>query len=78
MGAKPIASLDSLRFGELDNPKNRYLVNEIVAGIAAYVACIGIPTVGGEIGFDAVYDGNPLVNVMCVGNGSSWFETRSC
>ncbi|HBF73822.1 MAG TPA: phosphoribosylformylglycinamidine synthase subunit PurL [Lactobacillus sp.] len=67
MGAKPIASLDSLRFGELDNPKNRYLVNEIVAGIAAYGNCIGIPTVGGEIGFDAVYDGNPLVNVMCVG-----------
>ncbi|MTV83052.1 phosphoribosylformylglycinamidine synthase subunit PurL [Secundilactobacillus folii] len=67
MGAKPIASLDSLRFGELSNPKNRYLLGEIVAGIAAYGNCIGIPTVGGEIGFDAVYDGNPLVNVMCVG-----------
>ncbi|GAW98591.1 phosphoribosylformylglycinamidine synthase subunit PurL [Secundilactobacillus mixtipabuli] len=67
MGAKPIASLDSLRFGELDNPKNRYLLTEIVAGIAAYGNCIGIPTVGGEIGFDSVYDGNPLVNVMCVG-----------
>lgn len=67
MGAKPIASLDSLRFGELDSQKNRYLLTEIVAGIAAYGNCIGIPTVGGEIGFDAVYDGNPLVNVMCVG-----------
>lgn len=67
MGAKPIASLDSLRFGELDKPKNRYLLTECVAGIAAYGNCIGIPTVGGEIGFDAVYDGNPLVNVMCVG-----------
>ncbi|MCH5463257.1 phosphoribosylformylglycinamidine synthase subunit PurL [Lactobacillus sp. LC28-10] len=67
MGAKPIASLDSLRFGELDNPKNRYLLTEIVAGIAAYGNCIGIPTVGGEISFDSVYDGNPLVNVMCVG-----------
>ena len=67
MGAKPIASLDSLRFGELNHPKNRYLLTEIVAGIAAYGNCIGIPTVGGETSFDAVYDGNPLVNVMCVG-----------
>lgn len=67
MGAKPIASLDSLRFGELSDPKNRYLVDEVVRGIAAYGNCIGIPTVGGEIGFDSVYHGNPLVNVMCVG-----------
>lgn len=67
MGAKPIASLDSLRFGELTDPKNQYLLNEIVAGIASYGNCIGIPTVGGEIGFDSVYQGNPLVNVMCVG-----------
>ncbi|ANZ65420.1 phosphoribosylformylglycinamidine synthase II [Secundilactobacillus paracollinoides] len=67
MGAKPIASLDSLRFGELTDAKNRYLVDEVVRGIAAYGNCIGIPTVGGEIGFDSVYNGNPLVNVMCVG-----------
>lgn len=67
MGAKPIASLDSLRFGELTDPKNRYLLSEIVSGIAAYGNCIGIPTVGGEIAFDDVYHGNPLVNVMCVG-----------
>lgn len=67
MGAKPIASLDSLRFGELSDPKTRYLLDEVVAGIAAYGNCIGIPTVGGEIGFDDVYRGNPLVNVMCVG-----------
>ncbi|MEJ6400464.1 phosphoribosylformylglycinamidine synthase subunit PurL [Nicoliella lavandulae] len=67
MGAKPIASLDSLRFGELSNPKNRFLLDKVVAGIAGYGNCIGIPTVGGEISFDKCYDGNPLVNVMCVG-----------
>ncbi|UQS86746.1 phosphoribosylformylglycinamidine synthase subunit PurL [Nicoliella spurrieriana] len=67
MGAKPIASLDSLRFGELTNPKNRFLLDKVVAGIAGYGNCIGIPTVGGEISFDQCYDGNPLVNVMCVG-----------
>ncbi|MHA8110966.1 phosphoribosylformylglycinamidine synthase subunit PurL [Lactobacillaceae bacterium Melli_B4] len=67
MGAKPIASLDSLRFGELSNPKNRFLLDKVVAGIAGYGNCIGIPTVGGEISFDPCYDGNPLVNVMCVG-----------
>ncbi|MCL0311856.1 phosphoribosylformylglycinamidine synthase subunit PurL [Apilactobacillus sp. TMW 2.2459] len=67
MGAKPIASLDSLRFGELSNPKNKYLLEKVVSGIAHYGNCIGVPTVGGEIAFDESYDGNPLVNVMCVG-----------
>lgn len=67
MGAKPVASLDSLRFGELTNDKNRFLLDKVVAGIAGYGNCIGVPTVGGEISFDPCYDGNPLVNVMCVG-----------
>lgn len=67
MGARPIAVLDSLRFGELDNERTKYLLEEIVAGIAGYGNCIGIPTVGGEVSFDPCYEGNPLVNAMCVG-----------
>lgn len=67
MGARPIALLDSLRFGELDNPRTKYLLEEVVAGIGEYGNCIGIPTVGGEIAFDPCYEGNPLVNAMCVG-----------
>ncbi|RFU60601.1 phosphoribosylformylglycinamidine synthase subunit PurL [Bacillus sp. V59.32b] len=67
MGARPIALLNSLRFGELDNPRVKYLFKEVVAGIAGYGNCIGIPTVGGEIQFDPSYAGNPLVNAMCVG-----------
>jgi phosphoribosylformylglycinamidine synthase subunit PurL len=68
MGARPIALLNSLRFGELDaSSRVQYLFKEVVAGIAGYGNCIGIPTVGGEIQFDACYEGNPLVNAMCVG-----------
>ena len=80
MGARPIALLNSLRFGPLDPSedatgrtdaaaatRNRYLLGGVVAGIAGYGNCIGIPDVGGEIGFDASYNGNPLVNAMCVG-----------
>ncbi|ERL64844.1 phosphoribosylformylglycinamidine synthase subunit PurL [Schleiferilactobacillus shenzhenensis] len=67
MGAKPIAVLDSLRFGELDNPRTRQLLDQIVAGIAGYGNAIGIPTVGGETAFDPTYARNPLVNAMCVG-----------
>ncbi len=67
MGARPIALLDSLRFGPLDNGRNRYLLGGVVGGIAAYGNCMGIPTVGGEICFDETYEGNPLVNVMGVG-----------
>jgi phosphoribosylformylglycinamidine synthase subunit PurL len=67
MGARPIAMLNSLRFGELDSARVRYLFKEVVAGIAGYGNCIGIPTVGGEIQFDPSYEGNPLVNAMCVG-----------
>lgn len=67
MGARPIALLNSLRFGELDKPRVRYLFENVVAGIAGYGNCIGIPTVGGEVCFDPTYEGNPLVNAMCVG-----------
>lgn len=67
MGAKPIAILDSLRFGELTEPHTKYLVSQVVAGIGGYGNCIGIPTVGGDTGFDACYQHNPLVNAMCVG-----------
>lgn len=67
MGARPIASLNSLRFGELDNDRTRFLFEEVVAGIAGYGNSIGIPTVGGEIAFDDAYKGNPLVNAMSVG-----------
>lgn len=68
MGARPIAMLNSLRFGELDSSARvRYLFKEVVAGIAGYGNCIGVPTVGGEIQFEPTYEGNPLVNAMCVG-----------
>ncbi|WP_017729202.1 phosphoribosylformylglycinamidine synthase subunit PurL, partial [Halalkalibacterium ligniniphilum] len=67
MGARPISLLNSLRFGELTSPKVRYLFEEVVAGIAGYGNCIGVPTVGGEVQFDPCYEGNPLVNAMCVG-----------
>lgn len=67
MGARPIAMLNSLRFGPLTSERVRYLFEEVVAGIAGYGNCIGIPTVGGEVAFDPCYEGNPLVNAMCVG-----------
>jgi phosphoribosylformylglycinamidine synthase subunit PurL len=67
MGARPIALLNSLRFGELTSPRVKYLFEHVVAGIAGYGNCVGIPTVGGEVQFDAAYEGNPLVNAMCVG-----------
>lgn len=67
MGARPIAMLNSLRFGELQSKRGKYIFEEVVAGIAGYGNCIGIPTVGGEIQFDPCYEGNPLVNAMCVG-----------
>ncbi|MCL2608879.1 MAG: phosphoribosylformylglycinamidine synthase subunit PurL [Treponema sp.] len=70
MGARPVAILNSLRFGELDGKgreRTKYLFGEVVAGIAAYGNCVGIPTVGGEIHFDPCYEANPLVNAMCVG-----------
>ena len=67
MGARPIALLNSLRFGPLTEPRNRYLFGGVVGGIAGYGNCLGIPNVGGEVVFDPSYSGNPLVNAMCVG-----------
>jgi phosphoribosylformylglycinamidine synthase II len=67
MGARPVAILNSLRFGSPDHPKTRHLVDGVVAGIAGYGNCIGVPTVGGEATFHGAYDGNILVNAMCVG-----------
>ncbi len=67
MGARPIACLDSLRFGELDAPRMKYLVDGVVRGIGGYGNCIGIPTVGGETSFHSSYNGNILVNVFALG-----------
>lgn len=67
MGARPIALLNSLRFGRLDNERVKYLFENVTAGIAGYGNTIGVPTVGGEVMFDESYEGNPLVNAMCVG-----------
>ncbi|MDI9319481.1 MAG: phosphoribosylformylglycinamidine synthase subunit PurL [Phycisphaerales bacterium] len=67
MGARPIASLNSLRFGKLDNPKTKWLLKGVVKGIAHYGNCFGVPTVGGEIYFENCYQTNPLVNAMSVG-----------
>lgn len=67
MGARPIALLDSLRFGIPDDKRTKYLIENVVAGIADYGNCIGIPTVGGDTYFEESYKGNPLVNAMCVG-----------
>jgi phosphoribosylformylglycinamidine synthase II len=67
MGARPVAMLNSLRFGSLDSPRVRYLFSGVVKGIGDYGNCVGIPTVAGEIVFDPAYETNPLVNAMCVG-----------
>jgi phosphoribosylformylglycinamidine synthase len=67
MGARPIASLNSLRFGAVDHPRTRYLVSGVVAGIGGYGNCIGVPTVGGEVFFDACYNANILVNAFTLG-----------
>nr|MDK2850666.1 phosphoribosylformylglycinamidine synthase subunit PurL [Candidatus Cloacimonadota bacterium] len=67
MGARPIAALNSLRFGNPDNPNVKHLFKEVVSGIADYGNCFGVPTVGGEIYFEDSYEGNPLVNAMAIG-----------
>lgn len=67
MGARPIALLNALRFGPLEDPRNVGLMEGVVAGIAHYGNCVGVPTVGGEVAFDASYSGNPLVNAMALG-----------
>ncbi len=67
MGARPVAVLNSLRFGPLDDARNRYLCAGVVRGVGDYGNCVGIPTLGGEVDFGPGYGGNPLVNAMCVG-----------
>ncbi len=67
MGARPVAMLNALRFGEPEHPKTRHLVSGVVAGIGGYGNCMGVPTVGGEVNFHRSYNGNILVNAMCVG-----------
>ncbi len=67
MGARPVALLNSLRFGPLNDPRNRYLFAGVVRGIGDYGNCVGVPTLGGEVEFAPRYSGNPLVNAMCVG-----------
>jgi phosphoribosylformylglycinamidine synthase len=67
MGARPVAVLNSLRFGPLDQPRNRYLFAGVVKGVGDYGNCVGVPTLGGEVDFAPGYSGNPLVNAMCVG-----------
>jgi phosphoribosylformylglycinamidine synthase len=67
MGARPIAMMNALRFGEPDHPKTRHLVEGVVKGIGGYGNCMGVPTVGGEVNFHKSYNGNILVNAMCVG-----------
>jgi phosphoribosylformylglycinamidine synthase len=67
MGARPVANLNALRFGAPDHPKTRHLVRGVVAGIGGYGNCTGVPTVGGEVNFHESYNGNILVNAMCVG-----------
>src|SRR5689334_17535649 len=67
MGARPVAVLNSLRFGPLDEARNRYLAAGVVKGVGDYGNCVGVPTLGGEVDFGPNYSGNPLVNAMCVG-----------
>ena len=67
MGARPIAMMNALRFGEPSHPKTRHLVSGVVSGIGGYGNCMGVPTVGGEVNFHRSYNGNILVNAMCVG-----------
>ena len=67
MGARPIAVLDSLRFGPLDTPRQRYLFGGVVKGVGDYGNCVGVPNVGGDVAFEPAYEGNCLVNAMCVG-----------
>ncbi|QXC59945.1 phosphoribosylformylglycinamidine synthase subunit PurL [Aquihabitans sp. G128] len=67
MGARPIALMDPLRFGPLDDPRSRWVAEGVVSGISGYGNSVGVPTVGGEVVFDECYKGNPLVNVLCLG-----------
>jgi phosphoribosylformylglycinamidine synthase len=77
MGARPIAVLDALRFGDPSDPRTRHLVDGVVRGVGGYGNCVGVPTVGGELVFDPSYQGNPLVNVMAIGLLEEGMLTRA-
>ncbi len=77
MGARPIAVLDALRFGDPSDPRTRHLVDGVVRGVGGYGNCVGVPTVGGELVFDPSYQGNPLVNVMAIGLLEDGMLTRA-
>ena len=77
MGARPIAVLDALRFGDPADPRTRHLVDGVVRGVGGYGNCVGVPTVGGELVFDPSYQGNPLVNVMAIGLLEDGMLTRA-
>src|SRR5437016_1522869 len=79
MGARPIALLDSLRFGLLDRPQNRHLFKGVVEGIAGYGNCCGIPTIGGEVVFNEIYGLNAMGNVFCLGTAKKdrWFKGQA-
>ncbi len=67
MGARPVAVMDPLRFGAIDHPDTARVVHGVVAGVGGYGNCLGLPNIGGEVVFDPCYQGNPLVNALCVG-----------
>jgi len=67
MGARPIALMDPLRFGPLDDARSRWIAEGVISGVSGYGNAVGVPTVGGEVVFDQTYQGNPLVNVLCLG-----------
>src|SRR5699024_5051656 len=67
MGARPVAVMDPLRFGPIDHPDTARVLPGIVAGVGGYGNCLGLPNIGGELVFDECYQGNPLVNALCVG-----------
>ena len=67
MGARPVAVMDPLRFGAADHPDTHRVLPGVVAGIGGYGNCLGLPNIGGEVVFDPCYQGNPLVNALCVG-----------
>jgi phosphoribosylformylglycinamidine synthase len=77
MGARPIAVLDALRFGDPGSARTRHLVDGVVRGVGGYGNCVGVPTVGGELAFDPSYEGNPLVNVMAIGLMDESLLTRA-
>ena len=78
MGARPVGLLDPLRFGDPATAKNRHIIGGVISGIADYGNCVGVPTIGGETHFSRAYDGNPLINVLCIGTMKHEDLTLAC